>query len=144
MAKEIFDQDRERPGCYALGAGHDPGTKDRRPERHQGAGNGEPDPAEQVDYHVRDQDPDVPRLGRVPGQQDAERGANGEEAGGGHVVAHDRGEPGRQRRTELAGEVPGTANYDPELAGHLEQSENGAESGNKQGSDDGGVEAVKA
>jgi PHS family inorganic phosphate transporter-like MFS transporter len=54
--------------------------------------------------------------------------------------------PETKRKTleELSGEVPGTANYDPELTRHLQPSEEGAESSNKEeGSNDGG-EAAKA
>lgn len=53
--------------------------------------------------------------------------------------------PETKRKTleELAGEVPGTANYDPEVAGHVKRSHEGGDN-NKEASGDSAIEATKA
>ena len=119
-------QPRQRLGGAGLGARPDLGAQHRRPQGQQGAGDGEPDPAEHIDHRVRQQDPPVRRVVQADRQRRAEGGADRQGDGGGQVVADGDPEAARQR----AAQAPPQLDAVPE---HRGRDHGGADDGQPPG-----------
>ncbi|MGX1300581.1 hypothetical protein RKD35_002069 [Streptomyces albogriseolus] len=95
---EAGEQHGQGPAAGPFRAVRHAGAQHRRPQGDQGSGHGEADPAEQVDHLVGEQQPFRQVTAEVAaGHEDAQRGARGQQGGGGDVVAHGHGEPSGQR-----------------------------------------------
>lgn len=70
------DEDRQGSASCHLGAGHDLCAQHRRPQGHQGADHGQPDPPEQVDQGVGGDEASMPLTSDAEGQDDAEGDAD--------------------------------------------------------------------
>ncbi len=131
------DEDRQGGACPPLGVGVHRGAQHRRPQRDDGRDDRDPQPAEDVDEGVRDDEARVHLVVRPAGEQGAQERADRQAGRGDEVRAHGDPEAARQcvaQPSPQGDRVPGHRRDDeggaddrrgPQGARHADEHEDG-------------------